>query len=75
MCHAHIEVICVDDELTKEPEALAADGADAISIVVEFEGLGVATMSARDLAHVLHHARRLADAEGRAEGQGEAPAG
>lgn len=40
----------------------AEEATDDVSIVVEFEGVGVATMSARDLAHVLHHARRLAEA-------------
>lgn len=50
----------MDDELKPVPPA---DESDEVSIVVEFEGLGIATMSARDLAHVLHHARQLADAE------------
>lgn len=52
------EVIAMGDDA----KPAAEEATDDVSIVVEFEGVGVATMSARDLAHVLHHARRLAEA-------------
>lgn len=58
------------DQVTSagEPVAGQEEGTDVAAVPVEFEGIGVAYITPEALAAVLHHARKLREAEA---GQGE----